>query len=95
MNSDRICRGAERAVYNPFLSSILLAFEAQRVIELRLVRLAWGGREGLAEAQSMVVEKVHAAGEAMTTLMLGGSPEAVIALYCEHVALNNKRLSAA
>lgn len=85
----------ERAVYNPFLSSIFLASEAQRVIELRLVRLAWGGREGIAEAHSMVLEKIHATGEAMTTLMLGGSPEAVIARYREHVAFNTKRLSAA
>jgi len=77
-------------VYNPFFSSLMLAIEAQRVIELRLVRLAWGGSEGLAEAQSMVIEKVHAAGEAMTTLMFGGSPETVIARYREHVAANTK-----
>ncbi len=57
-------------------------------------RLAWGGREGRAEMQSMVVEKVQAAGEAMTTLMLGGSPEKVIARYREHVAFNIKRLTA-
>ncbi|SFM93644.1 hypothetical protein [Methylobacterium pseudosasicola] len=81
-------------MYNPFLSSFMLAIESRDVIELRLVRLAWGGREGRAEAQSMVTEKMHAAGEAMTTLMLGGSPEAVIARYREHVAFNAKRLSA-
>ncbi|WP_210035728.1 hypothetical protein [Methylobacterium sp. PvR107] len=81
-------------MYNPFITSLMLAFEAQRVIELRLVRLAWGGKEGLAEAQSMVIEKVHAAAEATTTLMLGGSPETVIARYREHVAANTKRLSA-
>ena len=81
-------------MYNPFFSSLMLAFEAQRVIELRLVRLAWGGSEGLAEAQSMVIEKVHAAGEALTTLMFGGSPETVIARYREHVAANTKRLLA-
>jgi len=84
----------ERAVYNPFFSSMMLAFEAQRVVELRLVRLAWGGSEGLAEAQSMVIEKMHATGEAMTTLMMGGSPERVIARYREHVAFNTKRLTA-
>nr|WP_091720230.1 hypothetical protein [Methylobacterium phyllostachyos] len=82
-------------MYNPIFSSIMLAIESQRVIELRLVRLAWGGREGRAEMQSMVTEKVHAAAEAMTTLMLGGSPETVIARYREHVARNIKRLSAA
>lgn len=82
-------------MYNPIFSSIMLAIESRRVIELRLVRLAWGGREGRAEMQSMVTEKVQAAGEAMTTLMLGGSPETVIARYREHVAFNAKRLSAA
>ena len=81
-------------MYNPFFSSMMLAIESSRVIELRLVRLAWGGREGRAEAQSMVAEKVHAAAEAMTTLMLGGSPERVIARYREHVASNVARLSA-
>jgi hypothetical protein len=80
-------------VHNPFFSLMMLAFEAQRVIELRLIRLAWGGSEGLAEAQSMVIEKVHAASEAMNTLMTGGSPETVIARYREHVAFNTKRLT--
>ncbi|WP_279604773.1 hypothetical protein [Methylobacterium sp. J-070] len=73
----------------------MLAIESRWVIELRMVRLAWGGREGRAEMQSMVVEKVQAAGEAMMTLMHGGSPETVIARYREHVAFNTKRLSAA
>jgi hypothetical protein len=82
-------------VYNPFLSTMLLAFEAQKVVELRLVRLAWGGREGRDEMQSMVAEKIDAAIEATGTLMMGGSPETVIARYREHVAANTKRLSAA
>ena len=81
-------------MYNPFFSLMMLAFEAQRVVELRMVRLAWGGEEGRAEAQSMVIEKMQAAGEAMTTLMMGGSPETVIARYREHVAFNTKRLTA-
>jgi hypothetical protein len=82
-------------VYNPFLSMMLLAFEAQKVIELRLVRLAWGGREGRDEMQSMVAEKIDAAMEATGTLITGGSPETVIARYREHVAANTKRLTAA
>ncbi|TXM66298.1 hypothetical protein FV226_23780 [Methylobacterium sp. WL12] len=82
-------------MYNPFLSSMMLAFESQKVIELRLVRLAWGGREGTAEMQSMVAEKIQASIEAAGTLMMGGSPEVVIARYREHVAANTKRLSAA
>ncbi|MCJ2070646.1 hypothetical protein MKK75_17925 [Methylobacterium sp. J-030] len=80
-------------MYKLFLSSFILAIEAQRVIELRLVRSAWGGAEWLAKAQSMVVEKVHAAGEATTTLMFGGSPETIIARYRGHVAFDTKRLS--
>ncbi|WP_267922706.1 hypothetical protein [Methylobacterium sp. C25] len=74
---------------------MMLALEAQKVIELRIVRLSWGGREGRAEMQAMVIEKVHAGMEAATTLMAGGSPERVIARYREHVATNTKRLTAA
>ena len=81
-------------MYNPFLTSVMLALEAQKVIELRLVRLAWGGREGRAEMRSMVSEKIGAAIEATGTLMTGGSPETVIARYREHVAANTRRLSA-
>ena len=81
-------------MYNPFLSSMMLAIECQRVIELRLVRLAWGGREGRDEAHSMVAEKISALMEATSTLMMGGSPETIIARYREHVAANTKRLSA-
>lgn len=81
-------------MYNPFWSSMMLAFEAQKVVELRLVRLAWGGREGHAELSSMIFEKVDAAVEALGTLMAGGSTEAVIARYREHVAANTARLSA-
>jgi hypothetical protein len=81
-------------VYNPFFSSMMLALECQKVIELRLVRLAWGGREARAEMHSMVVEKIQASMEAAGTLMMGSSPEVVIARYREHVAANAKRLSA-
>lgn len=55
-------------MYNSFLTSTLLAFESQNVIELRLVRVAWGGREGRAEARLMVAEKMSAAMEAIGTL---------------------------
>ncbi|KAB1072192.1 hypothetical protein [Methylobacterium planeticum] len=82
-------------MYNPFFSSLMLAFEAQKVIELRLVRIAWGGREAGSEMHAMVSEKISASIEAAGTLMTGGSPEAVIARYREHVAANTKRLTAA
>lgn len=34
---------------NPFYADFPLAVEAQKVIELRLVRIAWRGAEGQAE----------------------------------------------
>lgn len=58
---------------NPFCAAFLLAFEAQKVIQLRLVRIAWGGAEAQAELVSMVGEKVVAAMEAANTLMAGGT----------------------
>jgi hypothetical protein len=82
-------------MFNPLFSAMMLAVEAQRVIELRLVRIAWGGSEAEAEMQSMVSEKIGAAIEAAGTLMTGGSPEVVISRYREHVAANTKRLTAA
>ena len=78
-------------MYNPFAVA-LLALESQKVIELRLVKLAWGGRAGLVEAHRMVSEKVSASVEAAGTLMLGGSVDAVVTRYREHVAANTERL---
>lgn len=79
-------------MYNPFAIA-LLAIEAQKVVELRLVKLAWGGTEAQLEAQQMVSEKVSALIEASATLMTGGSCDAVIARYREHVAANTQRLT--
>lgn len=78
---------------NPFRAAFLLAVEAQKVIELRLVRIAWGGAEAQAELVSMVTEKVCAAVEAGTMRVTGGSPDAVIAPYRELVADNTRRLT--
>ncbi|WP_128565162.1 hypothetical protein [Methylobacterium crusticola] len=74
---------------------MMLALEAQKVIELRLVRLAWGGRDGRDEASSMVTEKIGAAIEAAGALMSGGSAETIVSRYREHMAANTKRLTAA
>lgn len=81
-------------MFNPFCASLLLAIEAQHVIELRLVRLAWGGQEAWAEMNSMVSEKIAAATEATATLLTGGTPDDVVAHYREHVAANTQRLRA-
>ena len=80
-------------MYFPFFSTMMLAIEAQKVIELRLIRLAWGGQKGRDEARSMVTEKIDAAIEATGTLMSGGSVETVVSRYREHVAANTKRLT--
>jgi len=79
---------------NEFYAAFLLAVEAQKVIELRLVQIAWGGAKGQAEIVSMVGEKVVAAMEAANTLMAGGSHGDVIARYRELVADNTHRLRA-
>ncbi len=79
---------------NPFCAAFLLAVEAQRVIELRLVRIAWGGAEAQAEMVSMVGEKVVAVMEATNTLLAGGTHDQVVARYRELVADNTRRLSA-
>lgn len=77
----------------PFYAAFLLAVEAQRVVELRLVRIAWGGAEAQAEMVSMVGEKIVAAMEAANTLMAGGTHGQVVARYRELVADNARRLS--
>ena len=79
---------------NPFCAAFLLAIEAQKVIALRLVRIAWGGTEAQAGMVSMVSEKVVAAMEAANTVLAGGSYDQVMARYRELVAANTHRLSA-
>jgi hypothetical protein len=73
--------------------AIMLAFEANGVIGLRLMKIASGGVDAGREVILMVQEKVEAAAEAQTTLMGGGSAEAVLVGYRRRVALNAERLS--
>jgi len=81
-------------MYDPFAFA-MLAFEAQAVVQLRLLKLALGGPAAQAEASQMISEKISASIEAGGSLMLGASPDAVIARYREHVAENTKRLTSA
>ena len=74
------------------LQTMMLGFEAQRVIGLRLAKLATGDAAAV-EAQLMVTEKVAALVEASTTLATGGSHKAVISRYRKHVRANERRLS--
>jgi hypothetical protein len=59
------------------------------------MKLALGGPAAQAEASQMIAEKIGASMEAAGSLMLGSSPDAVIARYREHVAENTKRLTSA
>jgi len=67
--------------------------EAQRVIMLRMQKLAKGGKKAEREAQKMVSEKMLASIEAATTLATGGTPQKVLRRYRTLMRANGKRLS--
>ena len=71
----------------------MLALESNRVVALRLMRLAAGGRRARAEASRMVSEKVGEAMAAGAVLMTGGSTAKVIRRYRKRVRANARRLS--
>jgi hypothetical protein len=71
----------------------MLALEANRVIGLRLIKIAHGGIEAGREVNLMVQEKIAAAAEAQATLMGGGGIEAVLNGYRRYVVGNAERLS--
>ena len=71
----------------------LAGFEAQRVIALRLAKLAAGGPAAEREARRMVTEKIAASAEAAVTIATGGSPETVLRRYRTIMRANNQRLS--
>ena len=71
----------------------MLGFEAQRVVGLRLMKMAAGGPAAETEARRMVTEKMTAMAEAGGTLASGGSANAVVRRLRTHVRANHKRLS--
>ena len=77
---------------NPWFSIVLLGFEANEVIGLRLLKIALGGADAWDEAHLMVSEKLHAAQSALAAVMRGGSALSVIEGYRERVAVNASRL---
>jgi hypothetical protein len=83
----------EAAMFIPFYSTVLLAFESGNVIGLRMMKMMSGGRGSHDEAHLMVMEKVHAMLEAGASLMAGGTARSVVDRYREHVAANARRLS--
>ena len=70
----------------------MLSIEAQRVIHLRMMKLALGGRKGEAEAHRMMTEKVFASMEAAAALLHDVSGSSVIAGYRKRVRANSRRL---
>src|SRR5262245_12204368 len=70
-----------------------LAFEAQQVIALRVMKIGAGGAAAQTEMARMVTEKVAAAAEALGTLSLGGSGRKVVRRYRTRVRANARRLS--
>jgi hypothetical protein len=71
----------------------LAGFEAQRVIALRLMKLAAGGPAAKFEVHKMVAEKLAASAEAATTLAKGGSAQKVLKRYRTIMHANEKRLT--
>ena len=71
----------------------LLGLETQRVMSLRLIKIAAGGPAAQAEARRMVTEKTAALAEAAATFAAGGSAHTVVRRYRTHVKANERRLS--
>ena len=71
----------------------LLAFEAQQVIALRMMKLSLGGPKSSKEARRMVSEKAFAAGEAGLKLAQGASSHSVVKHYRRKVRANRQRLA--
>jgi hypothetical protein len=67
--------------------------QAQRVIALRLMKLAEGGPAAQEEAEMMVSEKLAASAEAAVSLASGNSVESVVRRYSAIMLANEKRLS--
>ena len=77
-----------------FSSDMMMAqFEAQRVIALRLAKLAQGGTAAEVESRRMITEKLTAAAEAATALAVGKSPQSVVRRYRTLMRANERRLS--
>jgi len=96
------------AVFNPFnpwldwsFKALEFGLDAQRVIALRMLRLAAGGALGQAELNRMIVEKIAALTEAQATAataFMNGHKDHVVAdkvlrVYHKHVRANRRRLS--
>lgn len=71
----------------------MAGMEAQRVIALRILKLAAGGPAASKEAHKMISEKIAASVEAAVTLASGGSADSVVRRYRSIIRANGRRLS--
>jgi len=72
---------------------LMLAAEAQHVINLRLATLARGGPAADLETRLMVTEKMKATLDAANMLARGASTRSVISFYRSRVQANVRRLT--
>lgn len=93
MRARRRSRGKSSSLLAMGTDLATLGFEAQMVIGQRMAMFMLGGPKARKEAELMVTEKVKAAGEAATTLALGGTPHTVVRDYRRKVRANRKRLA--
>ena len=88
------------SILNTWIEAARFGADVQRVMALRMVRLASGGPDATTEAQQMISEKMSAFGEAqmaiMTALTTGRSFEVAVARayapYRRTVRANSRRL---
>jgi hypothetical protein len=80
-------------LFYPWYPAMMLAVEANSVIDIRLRRIATGGVDAATENCLMFSEKVGAAVEAGSMLMRGESSAEIINFYRKHVAANAHRLA--
>jgi hypothetical protein len=92
-------------LFNPWLKlareAVQLGWEAQRVIALRLARLAAGGASARIESRRMVNEKAAAIAEAHAAIIGGAAigrngttvAKKVLRIYRKRVKANRRRLS--
>jgi hypothetical protein len=71
----------------------MLSLEAQRVIALRMMKLAMGGSTAQAEAARMMTEKIAESMAVAATLLRGGTGHAIVAQVRRRVRSNSRRLS--
>jgi hypothetical protein len=92
-------------VFNPWLAltfkAAQLGMDAQRVIALRMMRLAAGGMAGQNESLRMISEKIAAVGEAQAAALsaiASGQKDTVIAkkvlrVFEKRIRANKRRLT--